>query len=253
MKLIRILAFLLCLACGVSHATISVVQSRSTPSVNNTTVSLAFSSNVTANDLIAVALRTGAHSVFTSCTDSQGSTGWVTDGISEDTLGLDDVVVVSVLAKTTGADTITCTTSSTVSLRLTIHEFTGNATSSWTDATCLSNTNGLNTTSISCATVTSTQANDLLFAATEGNAGQPQTPGNFTWSGTSLAPTSLQNLDASTTTGKIQTWYAIAASAAAYTATGTFAPADSGSTVVVAYKSAPVGGGGGASMLLMFP
>jgi hypothetical protein len=98
--------------------------------------------------------------------------------------------------------------------------------------------------------MTTHYANDMLFAVTEGNNGYPVTPGNFTWSGSPVTPTAGQFLDAVTTTGKIQGWYAVAAATGTYTANGSIGTADNYSGIMVAYRPPPVAGGQNGSMML---
>ena len=169
------LGLMLCLFPVKSHGVIAYVQSTG-GNTTATSVDVSFVDTVTSGNLIVVAARIGTDQTCT-VSDSAGNT--YTQQIDQKfTPVTDDHLYIFYAANVTGGSlTITIDPSGTPSIRWTIHEYSGIATSSPVDqSTSLRDDLGLGT-AVDSGNITTTQADELLFGAASVSGSKDFTPG----------------------------------------------------------------------------
>ncbi len=142
----------------ISSASIHTVQDNSGYVANASSVAVAFSSNVTAGDVVLVAVSTYDAQTISTPTDTQGNgfTQLVTTGTS----GAAVAAIYAATAKSTAADTVTCAINSANNIHCHIYEVSGITTT--VDKTGTSSKAG---TALTVSTSASTSnANDYVFA-----------------------------------------------------------------------------------------
>jgi len=171
------------------------VQSRQQTGGGTTTTVRAYASNVGANNLLTCAISSGGPSAPASgVTDSQGNT-WTQAGTATQASGGDYIQIFYAIAGSSAADTVTVTfPGSSQGDTITIHEFSGNATSSVLDNTTAAI--GTSTTPASGALTPSVNGCLLFVAEVDPAAdGTTYTAGtDFTIDQTQLTSSTLQRI-----------------------------------------------------------
>lgn len=212
------------------YATIALVQHPSPLSqAANTTGSLAFASNPTANDLLVVCARLGnANPSPTSITISDTPTNtWTQIGSTVTTASQFNLLCWYAVNSTTGADTVTVSWTNSQTLRMMEYEYSGTATSSPldTNASGTGSSTGINSSS----SINPAGPNELLFVAACNNANVTYTAGtNYT----------LEDQIPAGSSGKMGTEQWIQTTATSDNGPFTISPSDSWGTILAAFKPA---------------
>lgn len=141
---------------------IALVQSTGKDAGSVSSTTMAFASNVTAGSAIIASSRLSSGTATMTCSDNVNAGNYAADKTFADATNGITLCVQSKLNAGAGATTVTFTPSATTTVRLIIDEFSGIATSSALDQTATGGPTG--STSPSTSSVTTTQANELLFA-----------------------------------------------------------------------------------------
>jgi hypothetical protein len=212
---------------------ITFVQQRATQ-LRGTALSLAYTSNNTAGNFLifAVCASTGANTI-SGISDTAGNTWVPVNGVGGFAANGSTIVQLFYVENCAGgANTVSATINSGRDSSLLIAEYSGVATSSSLDVF----QNG--TTS---ASVTTTNANDLVFAATSGNK-------NTAWTaGTGWGDFLNNNADS----GSFAIEDQIVTSTGTYTATFGGGGGATQAIQIAAFKAASAGGGGGVTPKLL--
>lgn len=144
--------------------------------VSNTT--LAYTSNVAANNLLVIAVRAGTGTGQTiTITDTVGNS-WTNGSINIDVAGGQSQQISWVVNTTSAANTVTITLNTAASMRIAIYEYSGTATSSPMDIQA--NIALGTSTTPSSSSFTPNANNELVFAIAGLNAASTFTAGtNF--------------------------------------------------------------------------
>jgi len=192
LKRMGVAAVVALMLCGPSDATIKVLGRRASggggggsftyisaseaqkPSTTGTSTTLAYAgSGVTAGSLLVVFGRTGSVAAQTySITDTLGNT-WVVDvqrAIQSD----HTLVIMHTRTTSGGANTITFNQTSSASIRLIAMEFSGVATSSYTDGTAAA-TDAASGTTATSPSITTANDNSLVLTAVSLGSGSIMT------------------------------------------------------------------------------
>lgn len=204
---------------GAAFGQIAFVQSARVDGTG--TQNVAFSSNNAAGNLIVVAIMIGNTTSDPTVSDTRGNT-YTEDRRQTQTTDGHRAFVFSAPNSVAGANTVTVTITGTPTNRVMIHEYRGLATSSPRDQVNSGEADSSSTSD--SGNVTTTVANELLFAMTTNNTTSVITAGtNFT----------ARSEDANNRT---ETEDRIVGATGTYNATFTFAGAINWTCIIVTYK-----------------
>ena len=207
----------------VSSPDIALVQSAQKPSVTGTSTTLAFTSDVTAGGMLAVAVRTGSATAQTyTVSDTLGNT--YTEAFNGAVQSDHTVALHYTRSSTGGANTITITQTSSATIRLIIMEFSGVAATAYADGTPAVTDSTASTTATSPSITTSFDNSMILGVFTVVN-GNTMTEGS--------GYTKIDEVDV-----KLATEYKLMTTAGATTATMTFA-SDAWGAGIAGFKREP--------------
>ena len=142
---------------------IAHVQTKGAENTSTTTLAITYNSAITPGSLLVGCIRCGADTTI-SASDTVNS-GW-TEVINQVLAGHGRVAIFYFANTGAGTPTVTYTIGTTSSIRATIHEYSGAATSSVTDGTPAAETGSdLSSTGTDGPDITTTVGGDLVLAA----------------------------------------------------------------------------------------
>ena len=229
MRRLALLAALLLICCGSADAAISLVQ-HANKDTSGASTTLAYTSNVSANNLLVVVVRSGNDSGSTiTVTDSIGNT-WTKCALNM-VVGVGSTQLSYAVASSSAADTVTVTLNSSATMRMAIYEYSGTAATSPLDTQANAATGS--STAPASASFTPTANNELVIAFAATNSGDSYSAGtNYT-----LEDNPGSKLG-------VEIW--VQGTAAATTGNFTLSPSDSWLAGYAVFKPAGGGGSGGS-------